>query len=518
MGHLPTPPILFAVATPEAAESVEDPPLEDRTSRTRFFERWTRGLSRDRVVWAAIAVFALVRFVECAFGPVATYNDSITYRVGFLDFSVTSLTGNSVRPWGATLWMALWPTTRGLVLAQILLGVVAWSALALALAHAIERPGVRRGVVIAVLVLGCTAQVAGWDLAILSESVSISTGILTLAAGIAYVRRPDWLRASAFLVVALWFTMTRPNIIPTLLAWAVVLVVVAIVRRQLLPGLVVAGVLVLFAFYSYAYNVRTDHAWQVYGGRSRTTVAYAYPVSRNNPLAAEVISALRKSDAPRCMIPGSPRDVGPNGPTAWVTRTAKSCPGMDEWLTANWSRWWSRWLLQHPQQAMTILGTMLPGGLSAPVWTSVTAAVPQSVSTLYFPSIGIPQAAVVGRTYWTQPLLLWLAVAAALALVAWRRWRGSPWGVDLLLVATAAGALASVAVSVLIIQTSAAEMGRESAGVVMLMTASCVALVGVGLDRVTRARPDLEAALASDGTVADDDYADEAAAASGLPT
>jgi hypothetical protein len=459
-------------------------------------ERWTRALpwrwGHDPVVRAILAAFAVVRLLEVATGSPTLYPDSVGYRVRghFLDFSLTSLGGRSVRPWGVTAWMALWPSDEAIVLAQTALAVLVWSALALTVATGVRRPAARRLVVTVLLVLACTAQVASWDLAILSESVSISTGILTLAAAVRFARAPGWSRAVPFLLAALWFTMTRPNVFPVLLMWAVALLVVGLIRRQVLVGAVVAGLLVAISAYGYAYNLRADPAWEASTqfGVSRTVVAYAYPISQNGPVAEAVIAALRRSDAPSCMIPATPRTVSDHGTTRWVQNTVRSCPGMQAWANAHWNHWWTSWLLNHPGEASRIVRVELPNSLNTPVLTSMTAAVPAQVGSLFFGSPPLPQSADASKSYRTQPLLLWLALAAGVAWVGRRRWRGTPWGGDVVLVAGAVGALGSAISSGLLIQTAPFEVGQESAGVTILMTASLIALVGLGLDRTLASR------------------------------
>jgi hypothetical protein len=436
-------------------------------------------------VRAMLIVFVVVKPLEAVLTRSSRYVDSSTYRVKdrWFDLSLTSLDGHSIRPWGVTLWMALWPSDRAITVAQALLSAVVWSALGLTVAVVIRRPAVRRVLVAALLLLACTAQVAGWDLAIMSESVSVSTGVLALAALIWLGDRPSWARATAFLAAALWFTMTRPNVFVILLAWAVALLIVGLLRRQRMMLGVVAGVLVVFCVYSYVYNVRSDAAWTKAFGYSRTTVAYAYPISGNGPVGKYIIRDLRNSDAPACMVPRSRRVVSDHGTAAWVLKTLRTCPGMNEWATENWNRWYATWLVHHPGKALQIIRVALPSALSPPVWTGVTAATPNAISSLYFGSVAQPQSYRSDETYRTQPLLLWIGAAAVLALLTRGRWRGSRWDRDLVLVATGLGALAAAVSSVLLIQVAAFEVGQESLGALIMLTISAVMLVGSALDR-----------------------------------
>jgi hypothetical protein len=458
--------------------------------------RWSAGRrlwTGDPVVRAMVAVYPLIRLLGVITAAPVNAPDAAGYRVrgdNFLNFSLTSLDGHSIRPWGVTIWMALWPSDRGILLAQAALSVVAWAALAVTVANGIENPAWRRVMAFVVLLVSCTAQVMALDANMLSESVSVSTGVLALVAIIRFTRQPSWTRAGVLVLFALWFAMTRPNVFPVLLAWAVALAVVGVLRRQVVLCGAVAGAFVLTSLYAFVYNVRSDDTWRAEMGVTRTTIAYAYPIAGNNPVAEDVLADVRKSDAPRCMIPATPGDVSRHGTTRWVHTTAAVCPGMDAWATDNWTRWWAGWLLDHPRKMWTIIHTELPNALSPPANANVSAPAPTFVSSMFFGSTSIPQSAVTTRSYRTQPLLLWLGAIITLAVLTRRRLRGGSWHTDLVVLFGAAGALVSAISGGLLIQAAPDGVGRENAGVAMLLTASCIALVGLGLGRLSSTSPD----------------------------
>lgn len=442
---------------------------------------------------AAVAVYLPLKLAGMAWSGPSAYPDAHTYRTlgTWLDFSLTSLDGDSLRPWGATIWMALWPGDVAIAVAQTILSFVAWSTLAVVVASCILRATVRRVFVVLLLLIGATAQVANWDGVMQGDSVSISAGVLALAMALRVARSPSWGRAAALLAVALWFSMTRPNVFPILLVWAIGIVVIGLVRREALLWAAVAAGLVLISVYTLVYNARTDQAWDKAFGHTKTTVAYAYPLGVYDPVASSVLADLRQSDAPACMIPASPQVVSAKGTTWWAATTSDACPGMDEWASEHWYRWWGGWLLRHPGATLQIIDAVLPDSLSPSVWGNVNAAVPDSAGQLFFGSRALALEALPDRTYRTQPVLLWAAAAAALAVGnAARRRRRRSWAPDALLGLTALGALASAVSSALIIQTVPFEVGQESLAAAVLLTASLVAAVGLGLDR---SAPDTDA-------------------------
>jgi hypothetical protein len=469
-------------------------PRKGRLRDRRRARTWSDGLlTTDPVVKVMVLLLPLVRLLMVLPVSPSVYPDGRTYRQAntWLDFSWTSFDGYSVRPWGVTVWMALWPGDRAIMLAQALLSGVAWATFAVVIARGIGNRVVRRLFVLAIVLLACSAQLANWDSVIQGDSLPMSTGILALAALVWLVREPTWGRAGLFAAAALWFSMTRPNTFVVLLVWAVGLLAIGLLRRRVLVLGVTAAVLLAFCGYSYLYNMRSDAAWTDRMGWARTTVGMAYPLGRYDPVAAAVLRDLKKTDAPTCLFPPNAAAVTAKGTTAWIATRVAECPGVDEWASKNWQSWWINWLVQHPSSALTIVKSQLPESLAPSVWGNVVAATPDSVSELFLGTRKLPQDAHPQQSYRTQPLIFWFAASGALALVARSRrlWRGTPWGVDLALVATVLGGLGSAVSSGLLIQTVPHEVAQESLGATAVITASAVALVAVGFDRVLSRRP-----------------------------
>jgi hypothetical protein len=435
-----------------------------------------------------VLALPVAKLVGIATVDPSTYPDSASYRTEgtWLDFSLTSLDGLSLRPWGVTIWLALWPGDRAIMIGQALLSAVAWGALALVVSAGIRQVSVRRLTAAALVLIPCTAQIGSWDSVILSDSTSMSTGILALAALVWFTREPTWGRAATFGAAALWFTMSRPNVFVILLCWALGLLAIAVLRRRLVEVGAVAALLVLFAGYSYAYNMRSDDAWTALYGYSRSTVSYAYPIGAYNPVAPQIVADLRKSDAPRCMIPQGERLIVRGGPSAWVGRTVATCPEMNTWATENWQRWYIGWLLTHPQRTIQLMDSQILHSLAPTVWGNVVAATPSSVAELFLGTPAVPQDVHVQKTYHVQPLILWGLAAVGLAVAALRlgRWRGSPWAVDIALAASVGGGLLCAISSGLLIQTMPFEVAQESLASTVVITAALVTAVGLGIDRV----------------------------------
>jgi len=232
--------------------------------------------------------------------------------------------------------------------------------------------------------------------------------------------------------------------------------------------------------------MRSDAAWTALHGFSRSTVSFAYPIGPFNPVASQIVADLRKSDAPRCMIPEGERLNAPLGTFQWVSETVPKCPGMNTWATENWQRWYISWLLTHPKSTIRVIDSQILYSLAPTVWGNVVAATPNSVAALFLGTPSVPQDAHPKKSYHAQPLILWGLAAVGLAFAARRRgrWRGSPWAVDIALAASVAGGLLCAISSDLLIQTVPWEVAQESLASAVVITAALVTGVGLGIDRV----------------------------------
>ena len=147
--------------------------------------------------------------------------------VGYLHFDLLS---PGSRLWPVTLVYALCNGDTARVAAQVLLGTGAWVWLARETSHASSFPAVVR---ITVLAVGLVPQVVRYDLAVLSESLSISLGVGAVAASVATVRRPSAGAHWAWTAVFVAFAMSRQQHLLLLFVAAGAVLVRAAVRRRI---------------------------------------------------------------------------------------------------------------------------------------------------------------------------------------------------------------------------------------------------------------------------------------------
>ncbi len=117
----------------------------------------------------------------------------------------------------------------GRVLAQCVIGAIAWSALAATLSRASRFP---RAVIVSVLTVALTPQVIRYDVAILSESLGISFAVLAVAATVTLVRRADAATWTFWSIAVVLCGLTRPTHLLVLAAATGASIVVGLRSRR----------------------------------------------------------------------------------------------------------------------------------------------------------------------------------------------------------------------------------------------------------------------------------------------
>lgn len=292
------------------------------------------GWSRSRAA-GIVATTVVLRLVAVAGFQLARYVDSAEY-------DRLDLSGRWRRPWTTPLLYRFLPDDwdAPTVFAQALIGALAWSALAIALAARIRDGRVRIGVAAVVIGLSVTTTVTNWDAAKLSESLAISSTVLLIAAWSELLRRTTLGTASAVIAVTLPWLFVRQSALP--IAWAVALasIVVAVlairavggVRDRAVPLVAVASLTVLLcgvATISYGRNREVLH-----------TNLTAILSQRIAPDADQLEWFL---DEGMPTAPGGATDFG----------SLERDPAFRRWLERDGAETYARFLLTHPWHTLT---------------------------------------------------------------------------------------------------------------------------------------------------------------------
>lgn len=163
-----------------------------------------------------LAGFAVLRALSAARAP-GIYPDSATY--GHLDFL-----GGQERLWAVPLIYTVLPANGAREAFQILLGIVAWSALALSVRSSFSDRRVGLASMVAVLALGLLPQVTVWGADMLSESISLSLVVLLVALLLRLARGASRRTLAATLLVAVGWVFTKQENVVIYLALAPLIV------------------------------------------------------------------------------------------------------------------------------------------------------------------------------------------------------------------------------------------------------------------------------------------------------
>jgi hypothetical protein len=298
---------------------------------------------------------------SAAWGETAQrYPDSIGYDT-LKFFSPTD------RPWPIPFIYAIAGSDSHRVVAQIVIGTFAWGALAWVLASTVKW---QRSVFVATLLLGLTPQVIRYDVAILSESLSISFTVLAVASTLHRLRVRSALSTTWWATSLTLCVMSRPTHLFIVVACLVPVTwrFMATKGKNLTAGAIGILVLLLFSVFTIQqsqhmsllnlytvvssrvitddsrFNWFVEHGMPVSDGM-RTATGYDYA----NDLPTNVASIVQ---LPEGQQPPSLMRVG----------------GVElaTWLQDNGWRTVVMYLITHPSDTLTHVANLANATLNAP--------------------------------------------------------------------------------------------------------------------------------------------------------
>jgi hypothetical protein len=179
-----------------------------------------------------------------------------------VSYPFVNLLGHALRAWPVPLFYSMFPNDTFRTQAQVLISIFAWLVLAVTVALALRQRVLRAVAFGTVLAFGTTTYVTNWDFEILSESLTISTAILCLAAWIRFTRRPAAWPGAAVVITTTLFLFMRPQLLPLVVLLAVAMFVWARQPEGDYAKIVVGGALAVGALWGHvvATNVEATSA------------------------------------------------------------------------------------------------------------------------------------------------------------------------------------------------------------------------------------------------------------------
>jgi hypothetical protein len=379
---------------------------------TDRLRRWVR--LPEAVLAGLLAIFVAARVFICVRGDVFTSFDTFSYAhrgdPAFDRGGLVSLTGHAPRLWGVPVFYAVFPNDQARAVAQWAVGTVAWALLAWALWTCLRTLVARIVAAAAVLAIALLPQVVNWDFAILSESLSISLGVLTLALMLLWARTGAVWYLVGGTAAAVWWTFTRTDI-RVFVVFVILALAVAAWRRppRRRHALVAAGVLVLATIWCTAITPVVD---RTYTGWSATPeVRHEEGLMlfrlRLHVLPDPEVKAIfqREFGMPSC--PGMEEiAAGPAWETAKFAAAYEQCPEFTAWGERNAADVWQRYALAEPGVFARQTREVVRLSVAGSDYAKTERVVPMTVEKLVFP----PRS-------WVLKVLGAALVLAAVALV-----------------------------------------------------------------------------------------------------
>jgi hypothetical protein len=347
---------------------------------------------------AYVVARLVILVVTLASGHVFTSYDTFSYALRgdpTLDRGpLVSLTGHSPRLWGVPVFYALLGNDSLRAVGQWAIATLAWSTMAAVAWGLLRTTAARFAGTGAVLLLALHDVVGNWDFAMLSESLSISLGVLAFALLLRFAfpgpRATGSLPALVGLTVAgFWWTFTRPDIRVFTVFLVLALVLVAY-RSRRWAGAIAAAVLVLAIGWCTAIMPTVTETARAYS---------AFGVSQSHDefllfrLRVQVLPnpAIKAVFTDQLGMPACPAAEAIAAKPDWdilnFADAYYACPELKAWGDANRDTVFNRFAVVAPGQYARMTVGLVNESVLGGTYAQVPSVLPPPLQKLAFPGI-----------------------------------------------------------------------------------------------------------------------------------
>jgi 4-amino-4-deoxy-L-arabinose transferase-like glycosyltransferase len=400
-----------------------------------------RSRLANRLAVGIFAAFLLGRLIILWGGKIFTSFDTFSYAYRndpqWDRGSLVSFVGHAPRPWGAPIFFVLFDDDRSRAVGQWAIGTLAWALLAWSIYRLLYHQVAQLVALAGILVLGLTRAVANWDFVILSESLSISLGVLALALYLWWLRtKSSWVLV-LMVPVAIWCTYTRVDMFVMVAPLCVALAWHAWRSRQNAKlrnqAVAASAVLAIAIGLSYAVigpeTLRYQQRWSFEPAMSHERGLLVYRL-RISVFGDPEVKAIfeQKLGMPKCAAADEFSESG------WAIdkfdAVIRTCPELEAWTEQNVNGLWGRYAAAAPTVFARQIGQLTSSSLSGSAYAQTPAVVPRVIEKASFPhkgtllitflalivALGLAFAAGARKTH--PRLLLIALVLAATALIS----------------------------------------------------------------------------------------------------
>lgn len=328
----------------------------------RFASQSREGLKRAGALVTNRWFLASVLLCVAISSPVRMFPDSGGYLTsGEGAFGQFSLTGKGIRAWPTVLLFRLGPTV-GVGLQYAIYFVVV--ALLLQVVARLTSGRIRTCLLVGLMLLLLNRNTVQWHSIVLSESLTLSLTLLSVALLFSFVLyQPKFVNGALSITIAGLMLVNRPTMIPLFLLISVAIPLVLVRRGSRLTALITGLLAVATLSYATFVNHNIDNFWsQGSSGFTRSSVSFVFLTAEDipaHPLAprarqwpSDVLFSALAEDAgvPPCLT--SIRSSWIDCPYCFQQEIADSCPRDVVWINEEFSTWYAKFLVSRPDRTM----------------------------------------------------------------------------------------------------------------------------------------------------------------------
>lgn len=241
-----------------------------------------------------------------AFPNASILPDSGSYAPkGFLDFSLVSLSGHSVRGWPTPLLFALLPNNSFRILSLLTISAVCWAYLAKVLLKRVEGEKRKWLTVLAIASISCSPNIIQWDNAILGQSLLLSNVVVLVALVINYFGpHRNWKIAPLIILTSSFLVIQKSSNTPIFLIVTSLVISLGWMERTNLKNAFLVVLMIICSIYSFSVGIQVDKFWSdvTYSGKS-----VLWSLGGQSPAAMDFKRYLAsETDAPPCIYLDAP--------------------------------------------------------------------------------------------------------------------------------------------------------------------------------------------------------------------
>lgn len=295
-----------------------------------------------------------------------------------------SLTGHALRKWPIVLTNYLLGADSFRIGMQTLVSTIAWVLL---LRECAKFQNNRKLAIFLVTCLAVSPQIVSWNSIQLSESYSISSGVLCVIFLRKYCNIANKSNLTGFSLSLLFFLNTKPSNFLAVFSIALLstlLLARTKIRRLLLKHIKFLTVLILVIGYTALLTLnQSNEKLQADGHGESYAAAQAVAVISNiNPYSVSVNTKLQLVQEYKCL-----GDVSSISPIE-VTQTLKfRCPQTEDWLSHNFQKWYLKYIISNPYYAIKVGAVAFTVGNSPfSMYGGSLSITPEFLTDLFFGS------------------------------------------------------------------------------------------------------------------------------------